>query len=141
MLTLGDLWEALTGQRPANTNSVEITSVVVDSRRCVPDSVFVALAGEHHDGHEFIGDALARGAVAILAQARARTQGLGGNLTLIDVAGLQPSPGSVALAPPVVFVTESSLLALQKFASYWRRRFPELVTIGVTGSIGKSSTK
>jgi UDP-N-acetylmuramoyl-tripeptide--D-alanyl-D-alanine ligase len=139
MLTLADLWEGITGQRPRGDEGIQIANVVVDSRQCVPGSVFVALAGEHRDGHEFIGDALARGAVAIIAEARARGQGLGGNLTLIDVAGLQPNP---SLAPgPVVFIAESSLAALQKFAAYWRRKFPELVTIGVTGSIGKSSTK
>ncbi len=139
MLTLGDLYEALTGRRPAGSEAVPITNVVVDSRECRPGSAFVALAGERQDGHSYIGDALARGAVAIIAEARARGQGLGGNLTIIDVAGLQPNPD---LAPgPVVFITESSLAALQKLAAYWRRRFPKLVTVGVTGSVGKSSTK
>ncbi len=139
MLTLADLWEALVGQRPAGTEAVEITQVVVDSRQCTPGSVFVALPGEHLDGHEFIGDALARGAIAVIAEARARGQGLGGSLNLIDVAGLQPNPSP---APgPTVFITGSSLVALQKFAGYWRRHFPNLVTIGITGSVGKSSTK
>jgi UDP-N-acetylmuramoyl-tripeptide--D-alanyl-D-alanine ligase len=139
MLTLADLWESLTGLRPSAGESIPIANVVVDSRECVTGSVFVAFAGEHKDGHDFIGDALARGAVAVIAEARAREQGLGGNLTLIDVAGLQPSPG---LAPgPFVLITESSLSALQKFAQYWRRKFSGLVTIGVTGSVGKSSTK
>jgi UDP-N-acetylmuramoyl-tripeptide--D-alanyl-D-alanine ligase len=139
MLTLADLWEALTGQAPSGSEAIPIADVVVDSRQCVPGSIFVALAGERQDGHDFIGDALARGAVAIIAEARARGQGLGGNLTLIDVAGLQPNP---SLAPgPVVFITESSLSALQRFGGYWRGKFPGLVAIGVTGSVGKSSTK
>ncbi len=139
MLTLADLWEALAGQAPQGSEATQIANVVVDSRQCVPGSVFVALAGERQDGHDFIGDALARGAVAIIAEARARGQGLGGNLTLIDVAGLQPNP---SLAPgPVVFIAESSLSALQKVGGHWRRKFPGLMTIGVTGSVGKSSTK
>ncbi len=146
MLTLADLCEALTGEREIRVGATPITSVVVDSRECVAGSVFVALQGEFHDGHEFIGDALARGAIAIIAEARASAQGLGGNLTLIDVAGLQPSPRADAQdakepSGAVVFITPSSLQALQKFAAYWRRKFPELVTIGVTGSVGKSSTK
>ena len=139
MLTLADLCEGLTGRRPQDSERIPVANVVVDSRECVPGSAFVALAGEHRDGHEFIGDALARGAVAIVAEARARGQGLGGNLTLIDVAGLQPNP---SLAPgPVVFITESCLVALQKLAKYWREKFPKVLTIGVTGSVGKSSTK
>ncbi len=139
MLTLGDVWEALTGQRPAGAEKVAITNVVVDSRQCAPGSVFVALTGERQDGHQFISDALARGAVGVIAEARARELGLGGNLNLIDVAGLQPNP-SLALGP-VIFMAPSALGALQGCAAYWRRRFPNLVTIGVTGSVGKTSTK
>jgi UDP-N-acetylmuramoyl-tripeptide--D-alanyl-D-alanine ligase len=124
-----------------------ITRVVVDSRQVVPGAVFVALAGERTDGHLYIGEALARGAIAVIAEARARgdasEQGLGGNLTLIDVAGLQPSPApdAMRLTPPVIFIVESSLRALQQAAKHWRQKFTKLQTIGVTGSVGKSSTK
>ncbi|MGB8646435.1 MAG: UDP-N-acetylmuramoyl-tripeptide--D-alanyl-D-alanine ligase [Anaerolineae bacterium] len=136
---MADLWDALIGERPASTESVPITNVVIDSRQCEPGSVFVALGGERVDGHQFIGDALARGAIAVIAEARARGQGLGGSLNLIDVAGLQPNPSP---APgPAVFIAPSSLGSLQKVAGYWRRRFPKLVAIGITGSVGKSSTK
>ncbi len=139
MLKLADLWEALTGQHPAGSEEADITAVVVDSRQCVPGAVFVALAGEREDGHQYIGDALARGAIAVVAEARARGQGLGGNLNIIDVAGLQPNPD---LAPgPTLFIVESSLVALQRFAAHWRAKFPALVAVGVTGSVGKSSTK
>lgn len=139
MLKLADLWESLTGQRPPDAEGIRISDVLVDSRQCSQGSVFVALQGERQDGHAYIGDALARGAVAIIAEARAREQGLGGNLTLIDVAGLQPNPG---LAPgPVCFITDSALSALQQFAKFWRAKFPGCITIGVTGSVGKSSTK
>ncbi len=147
MLTLGHLWDALTGRRPAGASEVEITRVVVDSRECIPGAVFVALSGEHQDGHQFIGDALTRGAVAVIAEARVRGQGLGGSLNIIDVAGLQPNPSPDPFSTeahslaPVIFVVESTLVALQKFAAYWRRRFPALEVIGVTGSVGKSSTK
>jgi len=44
-----------------------ITSVVVDSRRAVPGSLFVALTGEHVDGHDFIFDAMKRGAHTVIA--------------------------------------------------------------------------
>lgn len=142
MLTLGELWDALTGNRPSGGGSIPITRVAIDSRQVIPGAVFFALKGEQRDGHEFIGEALARGAIAIVAEARARGRGFGGNLTLIDVAGLQPDPtlGAAADAVPL-FITENSLLALQKFAAYWRRRFPNLTVVGVTGSLGKTSSK
>jgi len=40
-----------------------------------------------------------------------------------------------------LFVTENSLQALQQFATYWRGKFPDVQVIGVTGSVGKTSTK
>src|SRR5581483_3503299 len=60
--------------------------------------------------------------------------------TLIDVAGLQTNP-SLAVQLPLGFITENSLVALQTFAAYWRRKFPQVQVIGVTGSVGKTSTK
>jgi UDP-N-acetylmuramoyl-tripeptide--D-alanyl-D-alanine ligase len=54
-----------------------------------------------------------------------------------SVAGLQPSPPSLA---PTVFIVESSLRALQQLAAYWRSKF-KCQVVGVTGSVGKSSTK
>ncbi|MCL4395578.1 MAG: UDP-N-acetylmuramoyl-tripeptide--D-alanyl-D-alanine ligase, partial [Chloroflexi bacterium] len=89
------------------------------------------------DGHEFVGDAVARGAVAVVVQARARDQGLGPSVHSFGVAGLQPGPGS---SGPIVFVVPSSLKALQDLAAFWRSRF-ECRVVAVTGSVGKSSTK
>lgn len=140
MLTLGVLWNGLTGFEPAGAESVAITQVAIDSRKCIPGSVFFALKGEVLDGHAYIGEALTRGAIAIVAEARVRELGLGGSLNLIDVAGLQPNPSSAAGLTPV-FIVDSSLKALQQIACYWRSQFPNLVTLGITGSIGKSSTK
>lgn len=146
MLTLGDLYQALVGTKPSGSGSVaalwheRILRVAIDSRQVIPGSVFFALKGEALDGHQFIGDALARGAIAIVGDARARESGFGGNLTLIDVAGLQPNPDLSASTIPL-FATNDSLGALQNFAAYWRRQFPSLQVIGVTGSVGKTSTK
>jgi UDP-N-acetylmuramoyl-tripeptide--D-alanyl-D-alanine ligase len=138
MLTLADLFEALTQTRPVGAQHVAIADVVIDSRLVKPGSLFVALKGERRDGHAFIGDALARGAAAVIAEARAGNLGLGPSVHLIDVAGLQPSPG---VSGPVVFVTPSSLKGLQQVAAFWRGRFASCKTIGITGSVGKSSTK
>jgi UDP-N-acetylmuramoyl-tripeptide--D-alanyl-D-alanine ligase len=146
MLTLGDLFQALTGTKPSGSESVArlmrepITRVAIDSRQVIPGSVFFALKGEARDGHQFIGEALARGAIAVIGNARARELGFGGNLTLIDVAGLQPDPGLLVQGVPLL-ITRDSLAALQEFAAYWRRQFTSLQVIGVTGSVGKTSTK
>ncbi len=96
MLTLADLYEALTQTRVDSVRSIAIPQVTIDSRQAQVGSLFIALQGEKRDGHEFISDALARGAVAIIAERRGG-RGLGPNVHLIDatsqgVAGLQPSP-------------------------------------------------
>jgi UDP-N-acetylmuramoyl-L-alanyl-D-glutamate--2,6-diaminopimelate ligase len=46
---------------------LDIAGVTADSRSVVPGDLFAALPGSHADGRAFIGDAVARGAVAILA--------------------------------------------------------------------------
>ncbi len=140
MLTLADVYQALTNVRHEDAARVVIPHVTIDSRQVRAGSLFVALQGERRDGHDFIPDALARGAAVILAEARGG-RGLGPNTHLIDcvnsgVAGLQPSP----LSFPSVFIVESSLRALQQLAAFYRRQFA-CRTIGVTGSVGKSSTK
>jgi UDP-N-acetylmuramoyl-tripeptide--D-alanyl-D-alanine ligase len=140
MLTLADVYQALTNVRYEDAARVAIPHVTIDSRQVRAGSLFVALQGERRDGHDFIPDALARGAAVILAEARGG-RGLGPNTHLIDcvnsgVAGLQPSPPTL----PCVFIVESSLRALQQLAAFYRRRFAYR-TIGVTGSVGKSSTK
>ena len=51
-------------------SGVEIRSAVIDSRLASPGCLFVALQGERQDGHDFIGQAVDRGAVAVIAEAR-----------------------------------------------------------------------
>ncbi|MBI4786605.1 MAG: UDP-N-acetylmuramoyl-tripeptide--D-alanyl-D-alanine ligase [Chloroflexi bacterium] len=142
MLTLADVFQALTKDRPAEADKIAIADVCVDSRQVNAGALFVALKGEAHDGHEFIHDALARGAAAVIAEERAESSGLGPSVRVVKtstgVAGLQPGPESLV---PTIFLAPSSLKALQKLAAFWRRRFSNCKAIGITGSIGKSSTK
>ncbi len=140
MLTLADVYAALLHVQVEAAARVPITQVVIDSRQTCAASLFVALQGEKQDGHHFIADALARGATVIIAEARGG-RGLGPNVHVIDcinrgVAGLQPGPPFL----PCVFLVESSLRALQQLAAFYRRKFACQV-VGVTGSVGKSSTK
>jgi len=60
MLTIADAIEALTSTRPAT--STEIMDAAVDSRQVIPGSLFVAMPGEHADGHDFLSEAFGRGA-------------------------------------------------------------------------------
>jgi UDP-N-acetylmuramoyl-tripeptide--D-alanyl-D-alanine ligase len=136
MLTLADIIEALSGYRPPEAQKQTISEVVIDSRETTPGSLFVALAGEHQDGHDFIADAVARGAIAVLAEERARDRGL--EINFLDVR--TAAPPVTSSQPPLCIIVKNSLKALQQTAAYWRARHTPRV-IGITGSVGKSSTK
>ena len=64
-LTLGHFWQALS-QYQATGDEPALSSVVVDSREAGAGALFVALAGEKVDGHEYVQEAFNRGAIAAL---------------------------------------------------------------------------
>ena len=145
MMTLADIGEALTGRRPrqaisgsgVHCEALPFGDVVVDSRLASPGSLFVALPGEQRDGHEYVRDALARGARGALVKPLMRQNPPPAILW-------QPGddlPDGPPLDKPICIVVEDTLQALQRIAAYWRRRFPACQVIGVTGSLGKTTTK
>ncbi|CAN5566069.1 UDP-N-acetylmuramoyl-tripeptide--D-alanyl-D-alanine ligase [soil metagenome] len=99
----------------------------VDSRRVTPDACFFALPGERTDGHRFLEEAVTAGAAALVV-----TEPLLPRRVATLVAG---HPGGVS----IVQVTDA-LAALQATARAWRARFTPL-TVGITGSLAKTSTK
>lgn len=140
MLRIADLLTGLTGQMPPDIEWARkpLGPVVIDSREVSPGSCFVALQGEHRDGHEFLAEAVSRGASAIITE-RSQVARLSG-CWVVDARHL-PSP----LAPsdptrPLCLLVEDSLQALQRWAGYWRRQHRVRV-VGVTGSVGKTTTK
>jgi UDP-N-acetylmuramoyl-tripeptide--D-alanyl-D-alanine ligase len=118
--------------------------VVIDSRQAVPDSVFVALRGEQTDGHRYVEDAFARGAVcAIVEQCRDCVREPEVCATVIDFS--VPSRAGVPSLPehivaPLCLVVPDSLVALQQISAWWRSLF-DVRVVGITGSIGKTTTK
>lgn len=90
----------------------------IDTRALAPGDLFVGLAGERVDGGRFAAPALAAGAWGVLV-APEHADGLGGG---------------------AVLVADDPLAALQRLATAWRRALGAAV-IGVTGSVGKTSTK
>lgn len=90
----------------------------VDSRRVEPGNAFFALPGERTDGHQFLTEAAARGAAALV-------------VTYV--------PAELPAGPAVIRVADG-MVALQSAAAEWRQRFSPLV-VGITGSIAKTSTK
>ena len=134
MLTLADVIEALYGIRPERAGQV-ITEAVVDSRQAIPGSLFVALPGEQADGHDFVEEAFERGASLALVQ-----RDLTADIPVLDLrSGWQPSALD-GVETPFAIRVKNSLEALQQVARFWRQKL-SLRVIGITGSVGKSTTK
>jgi UDP-N-acetylmuramoyl-tripeptide--D-alanyl-D-alanine ligase len=103
--------------------SLPIRGAAVDSRRLVPENAFFALPGERTDGQRFLGDAVRRGAAAVVlrdAPAEDELRGFGPGVSVVQV----PDAG----------------VALRSAAAAWRDGFSPLV-VGITGSLAKTSTK
>ena len=94
----------------------EIGSFQIDSRKVGPDDVFVAFKGERSDGHRYIGQAFEKGASVVIATAL--PEKIEGNLILVDDA----------------------TAALGRLAAAYRKTLG-MKTVGVTGSVGKTTTK
>lgn len=136
MLTIADAIEALTGTRPAATTV--ITEAAIDSRQVIPGSLFVAIPGEKADGHDFIGEAFKRGASFALTQ---RDAGADASFRTFDLRAATPdSVVAQDYSVPLCLRVENTITALQQIARFWRRKL-NLRVIGVTGSVGKSTTK
>ncbi len=139
MLTLADIIEALTDSRPEAASRLVITEGSIDSRQVIPGALFVALPGERVDGHDFVSAAFERGAVAALVQREVNC-----NATVLDLR--QPLSAELPVAPdvletgPLCLLVTDPLQSLQKVARFWRRKLT-LRVIGITGSVGKSTTK
>jgi len=105
----------LVGGTVSGIDDALLTGVAIDSRSVGPGDLFVALGGERVDGHDFVGDAAARGAAAALVS--------------------KPLPDSL----PQIRVDDSGA-ALQELAAA-ERSSGGYDLVGVTGSVGKTTTK
>jgi UDP-N-acetylmuramoyl-tripeptide--D-alanyl-D-alanine ligase len=135
MLTFGLILEALTGKAYADLDQV-ITDAAIDSRLVIPGSLFVALPGENVDGHDFVDDAIQRGACLALVEKPVSVE-MG---TVIDLRSGEPPEAIEKPCTPMVLIVDDCLLALQTIARAWRTRLNARV-VGITGSVGKSTTK
>ncbi len=132
MLTLTDTLTALTGLNLQTTQPQPITSVVIDSRQAEAGSLFVALPGENADGHQFTQAAFNAGAIAAIIDRE-----VDADCAVVEAGAPQ---SLVNWQKPVCIKVRNSLLGLQELAAWQRRQFSPQV-IGITGSVGKTSTK
>jgi len=134
MLTLADVFEAITSVRIPDATAV-ITEAAIDSRQVIPASLFVAIPGDKVDGHDFIEDAFKRGASFALIQ-----KDIPGSYRTLDLRSGLSTDSPLELDTPLCLRVDNTLSALQQIARFWRRKL-DLRVVGITGSVGKSTTK
>lgn len=99
------------------TGEEEIQSVVTDSRKAGEGSLFAAIKGERVDGHSFIPQVFAQGALCVLTEQELAPETKGAWIKVL-----------------------STLQALKDIAEYYLRQL-DIPVVGITGSVGKTSTK
>lgn len=105
------------------------SSVAIDSRKVSKGSLFVALPGTSHDGHQFISNAFASGASIVLMQ-EDRLESY--RVSAMDAAKQYDG---------ILVVVKNTLFSLQQAARAYLEQFPQLLKIGITGSSGKTTVK
>ena len=116
--TLSEIASACAGRLVATDEQSKlcITSVERDSRQIKPGSLFLAIKGERVDGHEYIETCHQNGAICALCEKPPKTD---------DMAYI---------------LVDSTLEAVKKIAKAYREKF-DIPIVGVSGSVGKTSTK
>jgi UDP-N-acetylmuramoyl-L-alanyl-D-glutamate--2,6-diaminopimelate ligase len=105
---------------PPGAADLPVTAVVYDSRRAVPGAVFVAIPGEHTDGHRHARAACEAGAVAVVAE------------RVPD----PPLPPGI----PLVLVADTRVALAPLSATFHERPSQRLTVAGITGTDGKTTT-
>ena len=148
-ITQHTLWQALTGTPPPQALAPRsVSCAVLDSRDVEAGSLFIAFSGTRTDGHNFIRQALAGGADAIICEERGLEQLHATGALLVDcrrgreegekAEDVEGQPGRA-----VAYIVPDANAALQAAGLFQRlhRTRPDLRVVGVTGSVGKTSTK
>lgn len=116
-LSIREIVEATGGQLMSGSIETAVSGVSTDSRKINKGCLFIPLIGERFNGHDYIGKALEEGAAAVL--------------TAQEV--------SAAEDRCVIKVGDTSR-ALRDLAAFYRKKF-SVPFVGITGSVGKTSTK
>jgi len=112
-----EIVKAVDGKLLSGSLEAEFSNITTDSRAVKNGDFFIPLVGEKFDGHDYILSSFEKGA--------------NGCFTHKDISGIDGK---------IVIKVEDTLVALRKLASYYRQKF-DIPFVGITGSVGKTSTK
>lgn len=117
-LTLKNIAEACNGQLFCNDEvlaNTEVEDITTDSRKAGKGSLFVAIKGQNVDGHDYINQTYENGALCVISENKLDT--------------LKP-----------YILVENSLIAIKMVAEFYRQNL-DIKVVGISGSVGKTSTK
>ncbi len=154
-ITHHTLWQAVTGGLPPLAlPPTPIPSATLDSREVDGNGLFVAFPGLETDGHRFVGQAIRAGVQAVLCEERGLEQAKESGAVILDcrTAGADPDATPDAWRDAITnslanrqlaYVVDSTTTALQALGGFQRAHHANsnLRVIGITGSVGKTSTK
>ena len=119
-LTISELVIATKGKLVIGNKNDTINDIVIDSRKANEANVFVAVIGENLDGHQFMQSAYENGCKTFIKNASSSIKLNSSDINLIEV--------------------EDTQIALGNIAKYYKEKF-DIPYIGVTGSVGKTTTR
>lgn len=116
-MTVQTLARIIDGKMSIPCPEIEIGDIQTDTRNLKEGDVYIAITGKNMDGHDFIKNAIEKGASAIVVS----------KFTKIDTS------------TPIIYV-ENTIHSLAKIAQYYRKNYPAYA-IAITGSVGKTTTR
>lgn len=117
-LSIAEIAEAVKGQI-LNNKDIIIKNIGTDARETLDSSLFFALKGEIYDGHDFTPEAVEKGAAAVV----------------INKNYVFDNKNAVVIA------VENTGQAFLDLAKYYKSKFDIVLTVGITGSVGKTTVK
>lgn len=122
-ITLSEICEAAGGKIISGDPGLIVRNITTASNVIKGDDLFVPVKGARTDGHKYIASAFNGGAAASFMSDKEAA----GDLSAF------PDRGIIAVSDTVA--------ALQKFAAYYRRKYVKIPYVGITGSVGKTTTR
>ncbi len=116
-ITVGEILKAAEGSLICGDENCRINAVTTDSRKAEKGMLFIPLAGERFDGHDFINRAASGGVSAVIT-----------HKPVAPIDGVS------------IVKVDDTLKAMQDIAAYYKSLF-DIPTVGLTGSVGKTTTK
>ncbi|MDO4438288.1 MAG: UDP-N-acetylmuramoyl-tripeptide--D-alanyl-D-alanine ligase [Eubacteriales bacterium] len=133
-MNIKEIAEAVEGRLLTGNEDIEVLNISLNSAKMKSEDLFVPVIGERVDAHKFIVSAFENGAVASFTSEHKTQDELLMDLDIREI--LTREPGKRAM----IYV-DDTVAALQRLGRYYRKKYVSIPLVGVTGSVGKTTTR